>query len=41
MIQEHDESTLLLMGIDSNVPEQQELLERDRKHKAKNEAHIN
>lgn len=29
------------MGIDSNVPEQQELLDRDRKHKAKNDAHIN
>lgn len=40
VIQEHDENTLLLMGIDPSAPEQQEQIERDKRHKAKNE-HIN
>lgn len=41
VIQEHDENALLLLGIDPSQPDQQEQLERDRRHKAKNEAHIN
>jgi len=41
LIQEHDENTLLLMGVDPSAPEQQEQLERDRRHKAKNDVHTN
>jgi ATP-dependent Clp protease protease subunit len=40
IIKEHDENALLLMGIDPSAPEQQEQIERDKRHKAKNE-HIN
>ena len=39
-IKDHEEGTLLMMGIDPTDPEQHEQLERDRRHKAKNEAHI-
>ena len=41
IIPEHDETTLLLMGVDPTLPEQQEQMERERRHKAKNEVHIN
>ena len=41
LIEDHSENQLLLMGIDPSLPEQQELLERERKQKARNEAQIN
>jgi hypothetical protein len=41
LIQEHDENALLLMGIDPQAAQNQEALERDRRQKAKNEAHVN
>ena len=40
IIQEHDETTLLLLGVDPSLPEQQDMMERERRHKAKNEAQI-
>ena len=40
IIQEHDETQLLLMGVDPTQPEQQELMDRERKQKLKNDMHI-
>ncbi len=37
VVQEQDESTLQLKGIDPNAPEQQEQILRDKRNKAKNE----
>lgn len=41
MIQELDENALLLLGHDPSAPDRQEQAERDKRHKAKNEMHIN
>lgn len=41
IIPEHDESTLLLLGVDPSLPEQQAVLERERRQKAKNESVLN
>jgi len=41
VIHEHDENALLLMGIDAAAPDQQEQIEKDRKQRVKNEAHLN
>jgi hypothetical protein len=41
IIHEHDENQLLLSGVDPSLPEQQEMMEKEKRQKMKNEMHIN